>query len=219
MNRILIALRNKYANLGLSEKAFTGVATFLEKTGLKDDEIEARIAEDDVKALLIAIQGETDFLRTQNHKLTKENATLKAKKDDKSDDDSNDEPDGDNAVMNAIRTLSEQFTAFKTDVEVKSKQRQQDEIIAKAHELMKAAGCTNDYIRKATLKGITVSDADTAEAIAERYKIEYDKNFKEAFGDGIIPPYAQQTSKEYRHGDFSSIVERYKAEGRLPSEE
>ena len=64
-DKILNALRTEYANLGLGEKAFDGVASFLEKTVTEEDKIAEAVKEESVRNLLKSIQGESDSLRNK----------------------------------------------------------------------------------------------------------------------------------------------------------
>lgn len=212
--KIVEKLRNEYANLGLGEKAFSGVAAFLEKTGIKEDDIESRVKGDDVKALLVAIQGESDSLRNTNSRLTKENEELKAKivPPDKKPD------QGDDGTAKAIAELASQFKTFKESLDAEAKRRADAALMDDVHRIMKANGCANDFIRTVTLQNVVVSDGDTAESLAEKYRTDYDSNCKKAFGDGCIPPKGQQVSKEYEAGGYSSEVERLRASGKLPGE-
>ena len=68
------------------------------------------------------------------------------------------------------------------------KKAQNEAVITQVHEIMKKNGCNNDFIRKATLSGIDIGENDTADSLAEKYKSIYDKNFKEAYGEGYVPP-------------------------------
>lgn len=64
--QILAALRTKYKNLGLSEKAFESVALFLENTVTSEDQIET--ATSGVEPILKGMQGEADKVRTESAK-------------------------------------------------------------------------------------------------------------------------------------------------------
>ena len=77
---------------------------------------------------------------------------------------------------------------MKAEMDAEKKKAQKDAVIARAHDVMKQNGCTNDFIRNMTLKGIEVGENDTADSIAEKYKSIYDQNCKEAYGDGYVPP-------------------------------
>lgn len=67
--KILDGLKTKYNNLGFSDKAFDGVADFLQKTITKEDELDNAIS--GVEPLLKAMQGETDRERGKRSELEK----------------------------------------------------------------------------------------------------------------------------------------------------
>lgn len=77
---------------------------------------------------------------------------------------------------------------MKNEFAESKKKARTEAVIAQAHEVMKKNGCTNDFIRNTTLKGIEIGDSDTAESIAEKYKSVYDQNCKDAFGESYVPP-------------------------------
>lgn len=59
--------------------------------------------------------------------------------------------------------------------------------IAAARELLKTQGATDDTVLKYTLKGLDVSEDQTAEQIAAAVLPQYNKDFKELKGDGATP--------------------------------
>lgn len=78
MKRTIIeALKTKYKNLGFSEKAFDGVASYLEPSIKEEADIETAIS--GVEALLKAFQGEADSIRTAKAAAEKRLADLEAK--------------------------------------------------------------------------------------------------------------------------------------------
>lgn len=75
--KILSALKTKYSNLGFSQKAFDGVASYLEKTVSDESQIET--AASGVEPLLKVFQAESDRARTEYNALKGELETLKGK--------------------------------------------------------------------------------------------------------------------------------------------
>lgn len=75
--KILSVLKTKYSNLGFSQKAFDGVASFLEKTVSDESQIET--AASGVEPLLKVFQAESDRARTEYNALKGELETLKGK--------------------------------------------------------------------------------------------------------------------------------------------
>lgn len=212
--KIASALKTKYANLGLSQKAFDGVAAFLEKTITNESDIESAIAGDDVSALLKAFQGESDSLRTARQKAEKELEEYKTRHPETKTT----EPDQQDEVSRKLAELEAKQAAYdKRIAEAESKAKKQT-ILTNLDRLLKEKGCDNDFIRGITLKGVDIKDEDTAESLLDAYKGEYDKNYKDAYGDGAIPPAGSRTPAAYEKGGFSDEVARLKAEGKLPNE-
>lgn len=65
--KILESLKNKYSNLGFGQKAFDGVALYLEKTITDEAQIETAIS--GVEPLLKAFQSDIDKVRTEKSAL------------------------------------------------------------------------------------------------------------------------------------------------------
>ena len=65
--KILENLKNKYSNLGFGQKAFDGVALYLEKTITDEAQIETAIS--GVEPLLKAFQSDIDKVRTEKSAL------------------------------------------------------------------------------------------------------------------------------------------------------
>ena len=75
--KILSVLKTKYSNLGFSQKAFDGVASYLEKTVSDESQIETAVG--GVEPLLKVFQAESDRARTDYNALKGQYDELKAK--------------------------------------------------------------------------------------------------------------------------------------------
>ena len=182
--KYLSALKTKYASFGLSKEALDRVASQRVKTIANEDEIDADIASFDTALLVMKeMQGSADALRTNNAKIQKELAELK--NDSKNIVPPVEEP---NPYAETLAEMKAFMQSMKNEYAESKKKAQTDAVLAKVHEKMKANGCTNDFIRNITLKGIEVGESDTADSIAEKYKSVYDQNCKDAFGEGYTPP-------------------------------
>lgn len=212
--KIANALKTKYANLGLGEKAFNGVATYLEKTVTNEADIESAIADDSVKFLLQSIQGETDTIRTAKAGIEKQLDELKKKYETKPVEKNGEESE----TAKMLKELLAKQEAMEAKIAAEAKKAHDSEIISKVHEIMKGKGATNDFVRKITLQGIEIAEGDTAESLAEKYQTAYDTNFKEAFGDGIAPIKGSPSNQDYKKGDFKGMAEMLTAQGLLPAE-
>ena len=183
-NKYLSALKTKYASFGLSKEALDRVALQRVKTIANEDEIDADIANSDTLMLIMKeMQGAADALRNNNAKIQKELDSLKT--DSSKQNQKDDEP---NPYAATLAEMKEFMQSMKNEFAESKKKARTEAVIAQAHEVMKKNGCTNDFIRNTTLKGIEIGDSDTAESIAEKYKSVYDQNCKDAFGESYVPP-------------------------------
>jgi hypothetical protein len=185
-NKYLSALRTKYASFGLSKEALDRVALQRVKTIANEDEIDADIANSDTLMLIMKeMQGSADSQRNRVAQIQKELEDLKKTQ---TPNQTNPQPLEDNPLAAELKAIKEMFAGMKAEMDAEKKKAQKDAVIARAHDVMKQNGCTNDFIRNMTLKGIEVGENDTADSIAEKYKSIYDQNCKDAYGDGYVPP-------------------------------
>lgn len=113
-NKILSALKNKYKNLGLGDKAFEGVADYLAATVKEEADIETAIT--GVEPMLKAFQGEADKLRGENTTLkTQLAAKTETKPSDQQKPDDT-KPNGDEAPAWA-KAMSESINTFQKKIE------------------------------------------------------------------------------------------------------
>ena len=212
--KIATALKTKYANLGLSQTAFDGVAAILEKTITDENAIESTISEEYVAGLLKGLQRDFDKLRNEKATAVKDLDDYKKAHPTSTTQ----EPDQNDEISRKIAALEAKQLEYETKIRATEAQARRQGILESLSSKMKENGCDNDFIRNMTLKGITIGDSDTADSLLETYKAEYNKNFKEAYGDGIVPPAGNGKPAEYKSGGYASEVARLRAEGRLPSE-
>lgn len=182
--QILNALKTTYANLGLSDKAFDGVASFLEKTVTKEDEIDGVIKKEDVKNLLKAFQGESDSLRNRAAQLQKDFDAYKVSHPEKTEE-KPDEPDEEPAYVKALREQNAAIIARldKSEKEAKAKGLLA-EIVSESKKKL-----THEKAFRLTEREFSVQDDETKEAAIARFEEAYNANKKEFFSDGVIPPF------------------------------
>lgn len=211
--KIAEALRNRYGNLGLTEKAFDGVAGMLEKTVTEESQIQAAIEADEVSALLKSIQGETDALRTAREQARRElDDYRKSHPETKKPEEGS---GGAGAEGNA--ELLKQLKSIQDRLDERDRREKSERTLSEVDRLMKEKGATNDFIRSVTLRDMKIGEGDTAEALAEKYKADYDRNFREAFGNGPVPPAGGGgAGGEFKKGDYSPFVESLRKEGLIP---
>ena len=185
-NKYLSALRTKYASFGLSKEALDRVALQRVKTIANEDEIDADIASSDTAMLIMKeMQGSADAQRNRAAQIQKELDDLRQNQQPKPQ-----EADNQSQLEFAqqMKTMMEMMMGLKAEMDAGKKKAHAEAVLAQAHEVMSANGCTNKFMRDYTLKGIEISESDTAETIAQKCKPIYDQNCKEAFGEGFVPP-------------------------------
>jgi len=206
-DRILSALRTKYASFGLSREALDRVASQKVKTITSDEEIEDGISDVETMTLVAKeLQGSADSLRTRNTQLQRELEDLKKE-----------DPDvhaGGSAEKFA--EIEKKQNEILEKFAEREKADKRAEVMEELHRKLKAMGCGNDFIRKTTLAGIEIADGDTADSLAERLKPVYDANCKEAYGDGYRPLMGNGGGSD-EGPDFSAMVEALRKDGSLPA--
>jgi len=181
--KILAALKTKYANLGLSDKAFDGVAALLVKTITKDEEIEAGIAGAEVETLLKSIQSSVDAERTKAAQAAKDLEDYKKAHPEQGGGDS---PE--------VKKLKDDLEKQKTELEtLKANYNDQikqgkfnalrDQVKGKATEL----NVSNVAIWNDVVAGIEIKDDSTVETILTAVKSAYEDKLKSYIGEGAAP--------------------------------
>lgn len=208
--KYLSALKTKYASFGLSKEALDRVASQRVKTIANEDEIDADIASTDTAMLVMKeMQRATDTLRTDNAKYQKELSDLKNDSGNKLN-----VVEEQNPYAETLAEMKALMQSFKEERAESQKKARTESIIAEAHKVMEKNGCTNAFIRNITLKGVEVGESDTAETIAEKCKSIYDRNCKDAFGEGYVPPKSNSTSGD-NENDKEAETEILKKAGLL----
>ena len=211
-NKYLSALKTKYASFGLSKEALDRVASQRVKTIANEDEIDSDIA--NTETLMLIMKEMQSSADTQRNRATQLQKDLDDLKKNQPNNQTQQEPESELAKQ--LQALTKLVTTMQTERAAEKKKIQTDAIIAQVHEKMKSKGCTNDFIRNMTLKGIEVAESDTADSLAEKYKSIYDQNCKDAYGEGYVPPMGMQNANGgFKSGDFASEVERLKASGKI----
>lgn len=182
--KILNALRTEYANLGLGDKAFDGVASFLEKTITEEGKIAEAIKEESVKNLLKSIQGESDSLRNRAAQAAKDLEDYKKTHPEATQTPSTNTPPQETEREKKLR---EQLEAITKRLDDQDKAAKVKATLASARAAAIAAGCTFDKGLDLTEQLFSVKDDESDEDAAKRFKDEYDANVKKYFSDGIMP--------------------------------
>lgn len=185
--KIKDALKNKYKDLGFTEKTFEGVATYLATTVTKDEDIETAIA--GVEALLKSFQSDFDKLRTENAALKKPKPAADPKKEDA--EPKTEPAAGENAELSELKTLvkglGDQLKAIageKTDTSFKSK-------------LKEGLKDVPESFYAHALVGRTFTKEEEVTELTEAIKTGYEKHKQDTADSGLsaFPKPAKSTGK------------------------
>ena len=215
--KIIDAFKTKYKSFGLSNEAIDRIASALEKTVTKEEEIAEALQKVDTMNLIASelqkmrdkeIQSRTDLQKSFDaYKESHPDNTPTPPNPQKTDE----EP----PWAKTLREQNEQILARqKADDDAKA----QKELVSRLEEGLKKAGCVNAGILAAVLKGVSLHKDETEEAAIERLKGEYNTSLKAIFGDGPIPPAAGGSA----FGDAKTALDKKNAflrqQGLLPKE-
>lgn len=186
--KILNALKTEYAKLGLGDKAFDGVASFLEKTITDENNIVTRIKEDDVKALLKGFQGDSDVIRAARLKAEKDLDDYKKAHPDKAEQDpAPGQKDANAQILAELKAMREENKAIKEQMEANKLQLQRDAIREKVVAKLKNGQRNWDISVKDALRDCKFEDTDTEDTFLDKLKTAAMESYKDHYGDGVIP--------------------------------
>ncbi len=186
-NTIKEALKQAYKNLGLSEKAFDGVASFLETTVKEETQIDDAVKS--AETLLKAFQGEVDRERSGRANLQKELDELKAKqkqtpptpKDEPQP--KNDEPNPKDETAKKLAEMEAQLLAMKQE-------KARGSLMSNVEAMLTEKKVPKSYFAP-LLEVRSFGEQDTAESIAKDIESKYEalevEIAKERFGGVTIP--------------------------------
>lgn len=217
--RIIDALKTRYRNLGLGDKAFGGVAAFIEKTVAKEEDIEAAVAGDDVAALLRAIQGETDSLRGSNAELQRSLDELRGKGGNSGESKPGETESGQSETLAALKALGERFGKLEEEYSKAKARERNSGITAEIRRRLEAKGSGCAPVLDLVLGNLSIGESDTADTLADKCAASYDETYRRFYGDGPVPPAGGRAGGGYKKGDFSAEVERLRAEGKIPQKQ
>lgn len=219
-DKILNALKTEYAKVGLGDKAFDGVASFLEKTITDEKDIVTRVKGDDVAALVKSIQGETDSLRTARTKAEKDLNDYKQAHPDAPGEKGGEEESKPSSEIDAkLQQMLDKIAALESrNAELDRKARRSD-VVSGLRSALKSANCDSEPILDLVLSSAQIGDDDTVESLADAMKSAYQEKYKVFYGDGAVPPIGTgRQSEPYKKGKFAGVVEGLVAEGALSKE-
>lgn len=211
--KILQALKTEYSNLGLSERALDGVASFIEKTVTDEAGIDAAIKEASVSALLKIYQSEMDSERRKASELQKTLAGLKKETLSVESQQKNDEH---SEMAEMIKKLKADSEAMRAELDKSKSEARRAELLSGLRSALQKenrGGALLDIV----LANPTIAEEDTLDTLTARYKDEYDAKYKALYGDGVMPPAGGYFAGGEDKQDFSGVVSRLRSSGVLPN--
>lgn len=219
--KILNALKTEYAKIGLSDKALDGVASFLEKTITEESQIETAVKEAHVVALVRAIQGDADGLRSAKLKAERDLEDYKKAHPAKTEPEPKPDPDPkpNDEVAQLLKQMSAEIASLKARNVEADKKAKVTEMIQQVRSNLVKENRNVDGLLDMILENPTIGDADTVDALTEKYKGVYDTRYKSLYGDGVVPPAGGGTQPQgYQKGQFNSVIAAMRERGMLPKE-
>ena len=215
--KIIAGLKTAYAKLGLSDEAFDGVASLLEKTVKEESEIATAVGGDDVKKLLTTIQGNIDSWKNKFYDTRKDLDKYKEKHPETDPDPKpNPKQDEEPEWARKLRESNERIEArFRAEDDAKRLSQNLSAVEAG----LKSAGCVNPGILKGVLKGFALGDKETVEEATERLRKEYNDSYKETFGEGPRPGVGDGNFGGDAKKAAEAMNKYLREEGLLPKEE
>lgn len=156
--KIKEAIKNKYKNLGLGEKAIDAAAAYLEASIKEESEIETGIS--GVEPLLKAFQSETDAIRTAKSAAEKRIAEIEERIKglggtvEKPNEQVEDKgmPEWAGAILESNKKLAEKINMLETEKAVSTRKQKLETIVSKLPENLR-----KPYLRM-DVKNITDED-------------------------------------------------------------
>jgi len=210
-DQVNLALGTKYASFGLSKEAVDRIASQVEKTVTKEEEIESAIATFDTMNLIAQeVQKMRDReLRTRSDLQKSFDAYKQSHPDTAMQTEQQEDPEKEPEWAKKLRERFE-----RQDAEDKRR-----ELISSVTSALKAAGCTNDEILNLTLRGFEMKENETESAAVERVKADYESSIKKIFGNGPIPNLGNGSMKDDEKTFHNALKDFAKSKGLGESKE
>lgn len=210
--KILDALKTRYSNLGLGDKALDGVASFLEKTVTDEASIDTVVAGDNVSAMLKAMQSSFDSLRGRNTELQRQLDELGRKPNPQTSP----APEPKPAESDEMAQLKARLAKMEENYGKAMTEKRNAGIVSDLRRKLKDGGSDNDAVLDLVLDRLTIGESDTADSLADKSREAYDAAYKKFYGNGVVPPAGAKQAEGYKTGMFDGEVARLMAEGKIP---
>lgn len=202
--KILQQLKQRYSNLGVSEKAFDGVADFLSKTITEEERIAESVA--GAEAFLKAYQSDVDKERTSASALRKELEALKKETQPKPTDPKPNDNQG-NEPTEREKQMMQQLEAQQKQIELILGQRSHEGKLAQITALLGEKNIPESFYTMA-LSGRTFGeDTNVGELVAnieQGYTKFQDESANDRFKGGGKPEAGEQSDDDV----MASIVKQ-----------
>ncbi len=187
-NTIKEALKQAYKNLGLSEKAFDGVASFLETTVTEEAQVNDAVKS--AETLLKTFQGEVDRERSGRSALQKELDELKAKQTQTPPNPTKKEEPEPNGDPNPNDATTKEIAELKARLNAMEQEKARGSLMSSVEAMLTEKKVPKSFI-KTILEGRSFGEQDTAENIAKEIEGKYEavesELIKERFNGVAIP--------------------------------
>lgn len=202
--KILQQLKQRYSNLGVSEKAFDGVADFLSKTITEEERIAESVA--GAEAFLKAYQSDVDKERTSASALRKELEALKKEAQPKPTDPKPNDNQG-NEPTEREKQMMQQLEAQQKQIELILGQRSHEGKLAQITALLGEKNIPESFYTMA-LSGRTFGeDTNVGELVAnieQGYTKFQDESANSRFAGAGKPEAGEQSNDDV----MASIVKQ-----------
>ncbi len=183
--KIITAFKTKHLGFGLSNEAIDRIASALEKTVTKEEEIEDALSGVEAMTLIAKeVQKMRDGEIQKRSDLQKSFDTYKASHPEgkqTAETNNDDEPEWAKKLREQNEAL--QARLDKADKEA-SRKRLLSEIVAESKKKL-----NHEKAFRLTEREFSLGDDETKEAALARFEEAYNANKKEFFSDGVIPPF------------------------------
>lgn len=186
--KILEALKTTYAKLGLSDEAFDGVASLLEKTVTEESQIATAIGGDEVQTLLKTIQGNIDSWRNKFYDTDRALKDYKKAHPETSGKEGDKGGEGDGNEPEWAKTLRQQNETLLSKMKERDDAERNTAALANVRESLKTKGCVNEGVLALVLDKFALGKDETEDAATERLKARYDTSYTAIFGTAPVPP-------------------------------
>ena len=105
------------------------------------------------------------------------------------------------------KDLAKRIEDVEAMLKESQRQLQKERLLEQTKTLLKAQNANKDYILKNVLANVVVADGETAETLAAKCIPLYDKEYKEAYGEGATPRNANDENGAAAEAKMAQLLE------------